>query len=333
MKPGTITIWSALAVLHLWSVKPCRASFLEMSLERNSIYTPGRMRLVMKLTDEATVQGSYAVGISIVTEEAIIRNQVLPVAKDVPVVFELDFPATRHRTNVRCRAELSINGNFIEAQEKPLLLWPPLAPLEKSPGDEIIWVFDTSGDLQRIFTDLQVNVSDATFQAIRDFQIPDIVFVGENVGPKSFDTLLGRILVKDENLRAIVFLRQKVFPEGWPVQVLPVETSAQSISCDSNCPLLSGLNRFDIMAILRGGTPVGMTPPKDEQTELHWYIGKSGKNEEQISGYLAVVRQASLTTVYCQVPIAGDFAKEPRSAVLLGNLLRFACSECNPHKH
>jgi hypothetical protein len=151
------------------------------------------MRLVMKLTDEATVQGSYAVGISVVTEEAIIRNQVLPVAKDVPAAFELDFPETRHRTNVRCRAELSINGNFIEAQEKPLLLWPPLAPLEKSPRDEIIWVFDTSGALQRIFKDLQVNASDATFQAIRDFQIPDIIFVGENVGLKSFDTLLSRI--------------------------------------------------------------------------------------------------------------------------------------------
>jgi hypothetical protein len=286
------------------------------------------MRLVMKLTDEATVQGSYAVGISIVTEEAIIRNQVLPVAKDVPVVFELDFPATRHRTNVRCRAELSINGNFIEAQEKPLLLWPPLAPLEKSPGDEIIWVFDTSGDLQRIFTDLQVNVSDATFQAIRDFQIPDIVFVGENVGPKSFDTLLGRILVKDENLRAIVFLRQEVFPEAWPVQVLSAETLTQSVSCDPNRPLLSGLNRFDIMNLLSVVTPVGITTPKGEEWELDWYIGEPGKSGEQTGGYLAVVRQAALTTAYCQVPITGDFAREPRSAVLLRNLLQFAYGEC-----
>jgi hypothetical protein len=282
----------------------------------------------MKLTDEATVQGSYAVGISVVTEEVIIRNQVLPVAKGTPAVFELDFPEVRNRTNIRCRAELSINGNFIEAREKPLLLWPPLAPMEKPPGDETIWVFDTSGTLQRIFKDLQVNVSDATFQAIRDFQIPDIVFVGENVGPKSFDTLLGRILVKDENLRAIVFLRQEVFPEAWPVQVLSAETLTQSVSCDPNRPLLSGLNRFDIMNLLSVVTPVGITTPKGEEWELDWYIGEPGKSGKQTGGYLAVVRQAALTTAYCQVPITGDFAREPRSAVLLRNLLQFAYGEC-----
>ncbi|HUT31599.1 MAG TPA: hypothetical protein VMX13_17545 [Sedimentisphaerales bacterium] len=330
MKPVSATIWSALMVLHLLWARPCRASFLEMSLERNSIYTPGRMRLVMKLADEAAVQGSYAVGISVVTEEVIIRNQILPVAKDAPAVFELDFPAVRNRTNVRCRAELSIDGNFIEAREEPLLLWPPVAPIEKAAGNKTIWVFDVSGGLQRIFKDLQVSFSDATFQAIRDFQMPDIVFVGENLGLKSFDTLLSRILVKDENLRALVFLRQEVFPEAWPVQALSTEASAQSISCDPNRPLLSGLNRFDIMNMLSGVTPVGITTPKDEEWELDWHIGESGKGEKQTSGYLAVVRQTGLTTVYCQVPITGDFAKEPRSAVLLRNLLHFAYGECVP---
>jgi len=333
MNIGTFAIWSALAALHLWSAQPCRASFFEMSLERNSIYTPGRMRLVMGLTDEAAVEARYTVGVNILAQEVLIRNQIVPLTKDAPAVFELDFPETRNRTVVRCRAELSIDGNFIEARERPLLLWPPLAPMQKPPQDETIWVFDTSGALQRILRDLHVNASDATFQAIRDFQIPDIIFVGENVGLKNFDTLSSRILVKDENLKVIVFLRQEESPEAWPVQVLPAGPSPRSVSCDPNSPLLLGLNKLDIMNVLSGAVPMKITRPADKQWSLGSYIGESKENEEKVHSYLAVIRQPGMTRVYCQVPITTHFYEEPRSAVLLKNLLQFGYGECVSPNH
>lgn len=230
MKIRTIIIYCMAVSLHLSLQQPCGASFFEMTLERNSIYTPGDMNLVMKLGDEATVQGKYSFKVSVIVGETVIREQSLPAIKDEPTVFKLNFPETRSRTNVRCRAELFVNSRFIEAREKPLILWPPLAPIEKQPKDKVIWVFDTSGALQKIFKDLQVRAADATFQAIRDFQDPNIIFIGENVGPKNFQTLKERILSKDKRLEAVVFLRQKQFPKDWPVQVASAEGLSRSVS-------------------------------------------------------------------------------------------------------
>ena len=66
-----------------------------MTLKRNSIYTPGKMNLTMKLTDEATLQGEYSFRVSVLVDETVVRKQILPATKHVPTVFELQFPEVR----------------------------------------------------------------------------------------------------------------------------------------------------------------------------------------------------------------------------------------------
>jgi acetone carboxylase gamma subunit len=281
------------------------------------------MNMVMELGDEATVQGKYSFRVSVLVGETVIREQFLPATKDESTVFELSFPETRGRMEVRCRTELFIDGNFIEAREKPLVLWPPLAPIEQQPKDKVIWVFDTSGALQKIFQDMQVHASDATFQAIRDFQVPNFIFVGEDVSPKSFPVLTDRILSKTEKLETVVFLRQKQFPEDWPIQVASAEELSRNVLCDPNSALLSGLSRLDIMNMVNNAMPAEIAKREDNQWKADSHISEMEKDEKEICSYLAVIQDNKLTTVYCQLPLTKDFNKEPRSALLFRNLLEY----------
>jgi len=325
MKIRVVMVYGMLIAVYLLLQQPCRASsFFEMTLKPNSIYTPSSMNLSIKLADKATVQGKYSFRTSVHVDEKVVRKQILPATKDVPTVLIPHFPEVRGRTNVRCRAELFVNSQFIEAQEKPLVLWPPLAPALDQPKDKVIWVFDTSGALQKIFKDLQVQAADATFQAIRDFQMPDIVFIGEDVEPENLQVLINRILSKDKSPDAVVFLGQKNFPENWPVQVTSVQESPKDVSCDPNSPLLSGLSRLDMINMLSNAIPVKITKPKNKEWKIDSYIGDSAKDEKQTYSYLALIRHRKPTTIYCQLPITGLFNDDPRSALLLCNLLEFA---------
>jgi hypothetical protein len=187
----------------------------------------------------------------------------------------------------------------------------------------VIWVFDTSGALQKIFGDLHVHASDATFQAVRDFQMPNVVFIGEDVSLKNFQTLTNRIFSKDERLEAVVFLRQKQFPEGWSVQVASTEQLSKNVSCDPNSPLLLGLNKLDMMNMVSRAVPAKLTKRNDRKWKVDSYISEPNKDEKQMYSYLAVVRDKKLTTVYCQLPLTKDFSKDPRSSLLLRDLLEF----------
>ncbi|MHC4061491.1 MAG: hypothetical protein ACYSR6_07765 [Planctomycetota bacterium] len=281
------------------------------------------MNMVMELGGEATVQGKYSFKVSVLVGETVIREQFLPATKDESTVFELSFPETRGRMDVRCRTELFIDGNFIEAREKPLVLWPPLAPIEKQPKDKVIWVFDTSGALQKIFQDIQGHASDATFQAIRDFQVPNFIFVGEDVSPKSFQVLKDRILSKTARLETVVFLRQKQFPEDWPLQVASAEELSRNILCDPNSALLEGLNRLDITNMVKGAMPAKITKREDNKRKADSHICEVEKDKKELHSYLAVIQDDKLATVYCQLPLTEDFNNEPRSALLFRNLLEY----------
>jgi hypothetical protein len=322
MQTKAMIVCCALTALHLLQ-QPSSASFFEMTLERNSIYTPSDMNMVMQLGDEATAEGKYSFKVSVLVGETVIREKPLAATKHAPTVFKLDFPEMRSRTELRCRTELFINGQFIEAREEPLMLWPPLVPVEGQPRDKLIWVFDTSGALQKIFKDLQVHAADATFQAIRDFQDPNIIFVGENVGPKNFQTLKELILSRDTCLETVIFLQQKQFPKDWPIQIASDEEVRRNVSCDPNSTLLSGLNKLDIMNMVSNSVPAKITKRKHEEWKADSHISEVREDAKQIYTYLAMIQNKKLSTVYCQLPVTDDFDKDPRSGLLLRELLEF----------
>jgi hypothetical protein len=162
--------------MNLLLVRPCPgATFFKMALAHDAIYTPSKMDLILDVTDRARVEGEYGFRVQIYMAGVLVRKQVLPATRTEPVRFELTFPPIQDKTDVRCRVELFINGEFIEAGELPLTLFPTPEPYPKKQIDRTIWVFDTSGRLQNIFEDLEVETVDATFQSARNFGTPEMI--------------------------------------------------------------------------------------------------------------------------------------------------------------
>ena len=199
-----------------------------MTLKRDSIYTPSKMNISLELTGKAMIEGDYRFCISVYVSEELMRKQVLPITKGKPVVFELTFPQARSKKNVRCRAELFLNGSFVEAQERPLILWPPLTLYIGKPNETVIWVYDISGRLQKFFVDSELDFTDATFQAARDFT-----------------TILPAILnvVSSASTRGL-----PVMPSFWKSWSIPLRTSfpttillGSSNMCGSMIPLVYGI--------------------------------------------------------------------------------------------
>lgn len=322
MKTRTTVVCCVLMAIYLLLPQPCRGSFFEMTLKQDSIYTPGKMNLTMKLTSKAKVEGDYQLKVSIYVADTLVRKQTLPVTKKKPALFELAFPDVYSKTDVRCRAELFIDGQFIEAKAKPLTIWPPIAAYPKeSISSKVIWAFDTSGKLQKFFRDLEVTATDATFQAARDFETPDIVFIGQYVNPKNMQVITHH-LMSVETKPVIIFLRQKELLKNAKLEIPKENNRSKSVVCDPNSPLLQGLTRRDIMSMVDDAIYVKIKRKKDKGKSIDSYVTEVMKDKKNIYSYLCTIKEKDQVTIHCQLPVTdGD---DPRFQILFKNLLKFA---------
>lgn len=322
MKTKAIIFYGTLIIIELLLLQPCYGvSFFEMTLEHNSIYTPGKMNLTLKLTDKAKIEGEYRFQISVYVAEALMRKQILPVTKTNPIAFELTFPQVRSKTDVRCRAGLFVNGQFIEAKEKALVLWPPLAPYLKRPIDKVIWVFDISGRLQKIFDDLEIEITDATFQAARNFGTPDIVFIGQNLDPNSMQVITSRLKLVD-NKPVIIFLRQKQLPPNTYIEIPKENNRSENVVCNLKSPLLEGLNKLDVMYMVDSAIHIKARKQENKNWTIDSCVTEISKDNKYTYSYLASIQDKERITIYCQLPVTnGD---DPRYGILLKNLIELA---------
>lgn len=322
MKKKSIISYGILIVIHLCLLRPCYgASFFEMTLERDSIYTPGKMNLNLKLTDKAKIESGYQFQVGVYVAGTLVRKQILPVTKTEPVVFELTFPEMQNKTDVRCRVELLINSQFVEAAEKPLLLWPLLTPYAEKPKDKVIWVFDIHGRLQKIFDDLKVDVVDATFQAVRNFGTPNIIIIGQDLDPNSMRVITDRLATID-NKPVIIFLRQKQLPKNSNIDIPKENNHSINVACDLNSPLLKGLNKLDVMHMVDSSIYIKVKKRKDKDWAIEPFVSEIFKDNKYIYGYLINVRDKEQVTIYCQLPVTDS--DDPRCILLLQNLLELA---------
>ncbi len=311
-----------LIIMQLLLSQPCNgASLFEMVLERDAIYTPGKMNLTIKLTNKAKIESEYRFQVSVYIADTLMRKQILPAAKTEPVVFDLAFPEVHNKTDVRCRVELFINGQFVEAEERPLFLWPPLAPDRQKPKDKIIWVFDISGKLQKIFGDLEIKTTDATFQAARNFETPNIVFLGQDLDANSMQVITNRLASLD-NKPIVIFLRQKQLPKNSNTVIPDENNRSVNVACDLNSPLLKGLNKLDVMHMVDSAIHIKIKKQKDKNWTIESSVTEISEDDKHIYSYLTIVRDNEQVTIYCQLPVTDN--DDPRYGILLQNLLELA---------
>lgn len=322
MKVNSIITYLMLLMTHLLLLPFCQgASFFKMALERDSIYTPGQTNLSLELGPKATLEGAYIFQVSVFVTDKLTRKEILQATKTEPAVLELAFPRINDKTVVRCRAELYVDGEFVEAEEKPLTLWPLPEKPSKELINKVIWVFDISGQIQKIFDGLEVKVIDATFQPARNFGKPDIVFIGENLDTNSMRTITDRLALVDDKL-VTIFLKQNQLLKNSIVEIPKENNHSENMACDFDSPLLDKLGRFDLMNMAEGANYVKVKKQKNEKWSIESRVTEMVQDQENIYSYLMVIKQRKKATIYCQLPV--NDAENPRCGTLLNNLLRFA---------
>ncbi len=319
-----IKIFIYLFAALFFSLQQCEGSFFEMSIEQDAIYTPGKINLTMKLTDRAKFGGPYHFEVSMYITGTLFRKQILKTDQNEPVNYELDFPEVFDRTNCRCRCELFIGKDFIEAREKPFTLWPSLASY---PGESVknkqIWTFDTSGRLQELFNKLEVKIVDATFQAARDFGSPDIVFIGQHTDPNNM-RLITKRLVSVEPKPVIIYLKQKQFLKETKV-IVPLENNiSQTVMCSRDNLFLLDLNFHDVLSLVDKADYLKIRKDENADKTIRSFIYEQVQDEKNIYSYLLTIRDKEQYSIYCQLPVTDS--NDPRYAVLLKNILSVADS-------
>jgi hypothetical protein len=309
----------------LFLLPRCEGSFFEMSLKNNSIYTPGKISISAWLTDESKINGNYQLQVSVYNADILVRKQVMQIVRTTPIVFELNFPAMENKTSIRCRTELFIENEFVEAKEMALTLWPSDNPYTENSKDRIIWVFDVSGQLQMILSKLEVEFTDASFQAPRDFQEPEIVLIGQNLDSKSMLVITNRLaLVK--NKPVVIFLQQKQLLENGNLEILQETNSSADASCDFNSILLENLNSLDLLTIIKDSVYIKANKKKFKEETIKSFITELTGDNNDLCSYLLYINDEKQTAFYCQLPITDS--NDPRSTIILKNLLKIANTFC-----
>jgi hypothetical protein len=265
------------------------------------------------------MEGEYVFRVRVYMEDVLVRNQTLPATRTEPVRFEVAFPPTRGKIEVRCRVELLINGEFVESGELPLSLYPAPAPYPERHTDKTLWVYDTSGKLQRIFANLGFEAVDATFQPARNFGTPEIVFIGEDLDPNSVH-VINRRLDLAQRKYVTVFLRQKRLPPRSNAEMSDTGSLPQNFVCKPESPLLKGLGARDLMGLADDATCLRIRTDGSERSESHVTVLAQDKNN--LYSYLCTLEQESRTMVFCQFRVTDH--KDPRCGILLRNLLELA---------
>ncbi len=297
------------------------SSYFCMNLRSHFMHTPEIMKLSASLTEKAKLEGDYTFRISVYVADTLMRQGTIPVTRDESVTFELKFPAARTRTDARCRVELFINGEFLEGSDSSLTLWPPVEPYPEPASEKTVWLFDTSGELQKIFKQRRVKTVDATFQAARDMTEPNIVFIGQHTDVNSFVRISERVR-RSRSEPVVIVLRQDSLPYDGYVMIPEEDNVSRKAGCDVNSPLLKGLNKRDINAMVDDARYVKIRKNEEQEHEIDSIVTETIEDDRYVYSYLVVVKRGERVTTYCQLPAADG--ENPVQGVLLGNLLQHA---------
>ncbi len=221
----------------------CVGSCFEVTLEKDSMYTPNDSQLHIRLTEEAKIEGNYHVRVTVTIGDTVVLKQTSALEKQQDATYKLEFPSLERKTTAKCYVELLVDEVFLEGKTQPITLWPPYKGFEIKTGSKKIWVYDPSKSLTAIFEKAGVKTLDATFQAVRDFGEPNIVFIGQEIDPNQITAFTYRL----SEVRAkavIIYLKQSQLPKNSRIEIPAADNKANNIICDMNSPFLQGLDEM-----------------------------------------------------------------------------------------
>lgn len=305
-------------------IQPCFGSLMKVTVDRDSIFTPGKLQINVSLTDDAIIKSDYGIRVSIFAGDNLVKKEIFAVSEFVELSF--DFPRQRARMDGRCMVELFQDDKFVESAGRSLTLWPsPGLNLEVTANNKI-WVYDTSGRTKDIIKSFGLDPVDAKFQSVRDFIQPDIIVVGEQLSESDLKNLFEYIKsVKTKPY--VIFLKQNEFPVSF--QGVTVATAKQKgrVDCDDENPLLLDIRDSDLNEKVKNAWPLIIKQRDNKELLLKSSITSVQENKESVVSCLAEVLDDSIRGVCCQLPIVEGFDADPVSVMLMRNLLNHALRE------
>jgi hypothetical protein len=322
MRTGLIACTAVLSVLRAAPTAPAGATLLEMNTPREALYTPGDVQIHLSVTQAARLEGPYRLRITASAAGQTIHERTTTLARGLWTPCRLTFPQVRTVTEIRCRAELFLDEEFVEAVEKPIRLWPPRRPCEgkDAPVCPGLWALDPSGVVQTLLSESRIPASDAAFQAVRDFGTPRTVVMGERLDPSAIRMILDRVETADQNAIVVLF-RQEQLPESLQVSIAKDPGDPGAPVLERTGAPLDGLSSRDILGLLKGARPVRVAP-RPGRTIVS-FLSDATQSEGEISSYLCVIREGNHRILCCQLPATDS--EDPRQMTLFHNLIRFAC--------
>jgi hypothetical protein len=305
-----------------------QGSLVEVNLPSPAFYTPGKIPITLQLTEQALLEGPYSYQISVFSADSLVRQQILPAQRSTVTTYEVSFPVVRSRTTGRCRVELFFAGQFLEAQEKPFSLWPPLASLPVPKVKGTVLIYDVSGQLQRLLSEWKIPYSDAAFQPQRDFAAPALMLLGENLPVESIKTIqpyLDSIRQRLQTLTLVVF-RQTQYTAHPAIKIVPGKATPR-ITWDANSPLLAGLENGDLLTLAPGSTPLVIAEPNMLDLKLVSAVSLLTEGHKELYSYLLLLQRQDLMIISCQFPLVEKVEQNPLAAILLGNLMGVAARQ------
>ncbi len=292
---------------------------LQMSLSHSAIYTPGDVRIDMMVTPAARLAGPYRLRVIASVARDVVHERTMTLMKGGKASWELSFPEVRIVTEVRCRTELFLGDEFVEACERPIHLWPRRRPCGVAHHRAELWAFDPSGVVQKLLSEFGLAATDAAFQAVRDFGSPRVIFLGEGLDPCDIQMILERVRMTEANA-VVILLRQRQFPAELQVSIARDRDPCDTVVWERGSALLDGLAARDLAGLLRGATAVDIKGRPGRSVAS--CVTGAAQATDEICSYLGVVQEENHAILYCQLPISDR--QDPRQIVLLRNLLRVA---------
>jgi hypothetical protein len=315
-----MTRWIHIGLFSLLSgVNAVDGALLHVTVQQEAIYTPGTVRLSFVLTDAATLAGPYRIRAALYLAGATARDREVEVTRPQATLCELPVPELDGIVKAVCRIELFQDDAFLEAHELPVSLWSRhhLEPAGRC-GTRV-WAVDPSGVLLSRLSEFGIEAADASFQAVRDLRVPEIVFVGERLDEENMRLTFDRVR-QAQDVVTIVFGQDRL-TGGFDAAGITVTDPCHPVIAEPNSVLLTGLSSRDAMWLLNDARPLRIKRRPDRS--IHSHLTAVESDSKVVLSYLSIVEQHSRTTLYCQLPATDR--DDPRQMVLLRNILQFAC--------
>ena len=320
MRTGLIACAAVFSLLRAVPPAPAGDALLEMTTSREAIYTPGDAQIDLSVTQAARLEGPYRLRVTASAAGQTIHERTMTLARGLRTPCELTFPEVRAVTEIRCRAELFLGEEFLEAVERSIRLWPARRPPEEAPLCQGLWVLDPSGVVQTLLSESRIPASDAAFQAVRDFSTPRAVVIGERLDPPAVGRILDRIETTDSNAVVVLF-RQEQWPDSLHISIAQDQNDTGAVVRERSGVLLDGLCSRDVLGLVTGARPVHVA--RRPGRTIVSFLRDTAASESEVSSYLCVIHEGNHRILCCQLP--GTDSEDPRQMALFQNLIRFAC--------